>query len=83
MNLCLECSRSRWPFAMIFAITSVIAFLTWLILGLSMVGAVGRAGVAALVFLGVGATLLHYVLSCLRRHCRHDQDAKPSGDHAV
>jgi len=22
-------------------------------------------------FLAVGATLLHYVISCMKRHCRH------------
>ncbi|MBK1719545.1 hypothetical protein [Thiocystis violacea] len=71
MSLCPKCGRSPWPFVMILAITAVIAFLTWLILGLSMVEPVQRLGVALVVFLGVGGTLLHYVVGCLKRHCRH------------
>jgi hypothetical protein len=71
MNLCPSCSRSRWPFVMILGIASVIAFLTWLISGLSDLGALQRIGIALVAFMAVGGTLLHYVLSCLRRHCRH------------
>ncbi|MBK1722917.1 hypothetical protein [Thiocystis violacea] len=82
MNLCPKCSRSRWPFVMIFAITSIIAFITWLVLGLSMVEPLPRVAVAIAVFLGVGATLLHYVLSCLRRHCRHEEHVESTRDHA-
>ncbi len=71
MNLCPQCSRSPWPFVVILGITSVIAFLTWLILGLSIADPVQRLGIASVVFLAVGGTLLHYVVGCLRRHCRH------------
>lgn len=71
MNLCSECNRPLWPFAMILGIAGVIGFLTWLLLGLSVAEPMARATIAAGVFLGVGATLLHYVVSCLRRHCRH------------
>ncbi len=75
MNLCPKCSRSTWPFVMITGITTIIAFVTWLILGLSMAGPLTRAAIAAAVFLAVGGTLLHYVISCLKRHCRHGHEA--------
>ncbi|MFD2111820.1 hypothetical protein [Thiorhodococcus fuscus] len=75
MNLCPKCSHSPWPFVMIFAITSVIGFLTWLVLGLSPLDPLARVAIAVVVFLVVGGTLLHYVVSCLRRHCRHKDDA--------
>ena len=75
MPFCPKCERPFWPFLMILTITSVIACLTWLILGLSAFDPVARLLVAVGVFVAVGATLLHYVLSCLRRHCRHRQPA--------
>jgi hypothetical protein len=43
-------------------------------LGLSQVEPVARMATGAAVFLAVGGTLLHYVVSCLKRHCRHDQE---------
>ena len=72
MNLCPKCDRPLWPFAMILTITSVIAFLTWLILGLSPIEPWQRLLVTLIAFIAVGATLLNYVISCLKRHCRHD-----------
>ena len=77
MRLCPKCSRSLWPFVMVLAIASVTAFLTWLTLGLSLSDPLPRLGAAGLAFLTVGGTLLHYVLSCLRRHCRHLEPGLP------
>ncbi|RKT45423.1 hypothetical protein [Thiocapsa rosea] len=74
MKLCPKCSRSPLPFVMVMLISSVLAFITWLVLGLSQVEPTLRLAAGAAVFLAVGATLLHYVLSCLKRHCRHDQE---------
>lgn len=74
MKLCPKCSRSPLPFVMILLISSVLAFITWLVLGLSQVEPVARMAAGAAVFLAVGGTLLHYVISCLKRHCRHDHE---------
>ncbi|EGV20349.1 hypothetical protein [Thiocapsa marina] len=73
MKLCPKCSRSPLPFVMVLLISTVLAFITWLVLGLSQVEPTARLAAAAAVFLAVGGTLLHYVISCLKRHCRHDQ----------
>ena len=56
---------------MAFFITLIVAFITWLVLGLSQIEALPRLAIAAVIFLAVGGTLLHYILTCLRRHCRH------------
>lgn len=72
MKLCPKCNHSPWPFVMILFIATVTGFLTWLVLELSVPEVGPRVGAAALVFLAVGGTLLHYVLDCLKRHCRHD-----------
>lgn len=74
MKLCPKCSRSPLPFVMVLLISSVLAFITWLILGLSQVESIARLAAGAGVFLAVGATLVHYVLGCLKRHCRHGPD---------
>lgn len=75
MNLCPKCNPPAWTFAVIFILTSVIAFVTWLMLGLSMTAPLPRAGIASVVFLAVGATLVHYVMSCVKRHCRHGEQS--------
>jgi hypothetical protein len=62
---------------MVLLISSVLAFITWLVLGLSQVEHTVRLAAGAAVFLAVGGTLLHYVFSCLRRHCRHDHERQP------
>lgn len=79
MSLCPKCSRSRWPFIVIFGITSMISATTWLVLGLSAMDPLTRALIALGVFVGVGGTLLHYVISCLKRHCRHGHEAGSVG----
>ncbi|WP_295883393.1 hypothetical protein [uncultured Thiohalocapsa sp.] len=71
MKLCPKCAASPLPFVMIIVIAGVIGFITWLTLGLSEWDPWPRFGVAAVSTLAVAATLWHYVLTCMRRHCRH------------
>lgn len=71
--LCPKCSRSPLPFVMVILIASVLAFTTWLTLSLSQLESMHRLAAAVLVFIAVGGTLLHYVIRCLQRHCRHDR----------
>lgn len=80
MKLCPKCGRSPLPFLMVLLISSVLAFMTWLVLGLSQVEPVTRVAAGAAVFVAVGGTLVHYVVSCLRRHCRHGREERqPAG----
>ncbi|MFB1487852.1 MULTISPECIES: hypothetical protein [unclassified Thiocapsa] len=83
MKLCPKCSRSPLPFVMVSLISSVLAFITWLVLGLSQVEPTVRLAAGAAVFLAVGATLLHYVISCLKRHCRHDHERQTVHGHTL
>ena len=70
MKLCPECRRG-WPFVVVVFISSVVAFLTWLILSLSSLEAAIRLVLSGAVFVGVAGTLAYYVVSCMKRHCRH------------
>jgi len=80
MKLCPRCNHSPWPFVLIIIIASVTGFITWLTLGLSVEESAPRITAGAVAGLAVGATLLHYVLGCLKRHCRHDHRyPKPHG----
>lgn len=72
MKLCSDCPTSAWPFAMVTVIAAVLGFITWLMAGLSDLDLVVRLGTAAAVFAAVEVTLVHYVLTCIRRHCRHE-----------
>lgn len=81
MKLCPKCSRSPVPFLMVIALSLILGFATWLMAGLTQVAPGLRALAGVAVFIGAGGTLLHYVLSCLRRHCRHTQADGP--DHGV
>ena len=71
MKFCSECRVSAWPFALVTVIAGVIAFLTWLIMGLSQPEPMMRLGAALAMFVAVEGTLVHYVINCIRRHCRH------------
>jgi hypothetical protein len=71
MKLCSNCRRTPWPFLFALFIASVTTFLTWLTLSFSQVDATQRIVGAAVMFLAAGATLVHYVLNCMRRHCHH------------
>jgi hypothetical protein len=59
---------------MVFAIASVTSFVTWITLGLSVDEPMPRAMASGGVFLAVGGTMLHYVMTCLKRHCRHGKE---------
>ena len=78
MKLCPKCNGSPWPFVLVLGIASVAGFATWLTLGLSVSEMPIRVAAGALAFLTVGATLLHYVLSCLKRHCHHGEGQRPA-----
>ncbi len=71
MKLCPKCDHSPLPFLMVFIIATLGAFMTWLTLGLSVPDLLPRVAASALTFVAVGATLLHYIFSCLKRHCTH------------
>jgi hypothetical protein len=75
MKLCPECSTSPWPFVMAVFISAVVAFVTWLTLSLSGLGATGRLVASGGAFIAVLSTILHYVLSCMKRHCHHGREA--------
>jgi len=71
MKLCKTCFASAWPFVLVTAIALMSGFVTWLTLGLSQPDPQLRLVVGAVAFVAVEATLVHYVVSCMRRHCRH------------
>jgi hypothetical protein len=54
---------------MVTFISAAIAFVTWLVLGFAQSDPLMQIIGTVAVFLAVAATLLHYVLSCMRRHC--------------
>lgn len=83
MKLCPECSKSPWPFVMVFFLASVSAFITWLTLSYSQVGVLEQIAGSAVVFLAVGGTLVHYVLGCMKRHCRHGQREQSGREHTA
>ncbi len=71
MKLCSDCRKTPWPFAFALFLASLTAFLTWLLLSESDFGMTERMIGTGLIFLAASATLLHYMLSCMRRHCHH------------
>jgi CDP-diglyceride synthetase len=71
MKLCPECRRLWWPFVVVVFISSVVAFLTWLILSLSSLEVAIRLVLSGAVFVGVAGALAYYVVSCMKRHCHH------------
>jgi len=80
MQLCRQCSRSPLPFIMVIFVAGVIAFLTWLTLAYSQLGELEVIAGTCVVFLAVATTMLHYVMSCMRRHCNHgDQNEHRQG----
>jgi hypothetical protein len=76
MKLCPDCSKSPLPFFVVVFIASVSAFLTWLTLSYSQFDTLERIGGSAIAFLAVGGTILHYVLGCMKRHCRHGKTSR-------
>jgi CDP-diglyceride synthetase len=77
MKLCPECRNVWWPFVVVVFVSSVVAFLTWLMLSLSGVEGVIRLVGSGAVFVAVASTLAHYVVSCMKRHCRHGTEPLP------
>lgn len=71
MKLCPRCKKTFLPYLMVLLVAGVASFMTWLTLSLSNVAPLPSAVVCLGIFLAVGATLLHYVISCIRRHCHH------------
>jgi CDP-diglyceride synthetase len=74
MKLCPECRNVWWPFVVVVFVSSVVAFLTWLMLSLSSLEAAIRLLGSGAVFVAVASTLAHHVVSCMKRHCRHDTE---------
>ena len=75
MKLCPKCDNSPMPFLMVLMVAGISAFMTWLTMGLSTPVVWIRLAASALIFAAVGGTLLHYVLGCLKRHCRHGKES--------
>lgn len=71
MKLCSKCITAVWPFALVTVISVVVGGVTWLTLGLSDIEPMVRIGAAGGVFIAVEGTLVHYVVNCMRRHCKH------------
>jgi hypothetical protein len=71
MKLCPQCKASPWPFVMVFFFSSVSAFLTYIMLGFVGAEPIPTVVGTAMAFVAVGGTMLHYVLACIKRHCRH------------
>jgi hypothetical protein len=76
MNLCRKCGWSLLPFAMVALVSGVSAFLTWLTLTYSQFEETQVVAGSAIVFFAVAATVLHYVQSCMKRHCHHSGEER-------
>ncbi len=81
MKLCKTCFASVWPFMLMTVIAGITGFVTWLTLGLSQPEPELRIAVGLIVFVAVEVTLIHYVVACMRRHCRHDLPRIERGHH--
>ncbi|HCS90334.1 MAG: hypothetical protein N838_00275 [Thiohalocapsa sp. PB-PSB1] len=72
---------------MVAFISTMIAFMTWLVLGLAQRDPLIQISGTLAVFVAIGATMLHYVLSCMRRHCaqlghhHHDEHSHAANRH--
>lgn len=83
LKLCSQCNNSPWPFVMVFVVSVVSAFVTWLTLTFAQFGSVESLAGGGLIFAAVGTTLLHYVFNCMKRHCRHSAGHHHGHHHAV
>jgi hypothetical protein len=75
MRFCPKCGKSPLPLFMALFIAGVSAYMTWLTLTYSQAGTNVRILGTVVVFVAVGGTVMHYMISCLRRHCRHRDGA--------
>lgn len=71
MTICSQCSKTPWPFLFALFIAGVAAFLTWLTLLYSQLDTTTRLVFSGAMFVVASVTLIHYMLSCMQRHCRH------------
>lgn len=69
MRICKQSWYVIWPYLIAVFIAGFAAFLTWLTLGYSEFDETERIIGAIGMFLIVGATLSHYMMSCMERHC--------------
>ncbi len=72
MQLCSECVKKVWPFAIVLLVAVFAAFLTWLTFSASGASLITVRWLSIGAFVVVGGILLSYMLCCMRRHCRHD-----------
>ena len=79
MKLCRQCGRSPLPFLMVIFVAGVSSFLTWLTLSYSQLETIKVIAGSGAVFLAVAGTVLHYVYSCIKRHCRHGVHGEQQG----
>jgi hypothetical protein len=79
MKLCRQCGTSLLPFLMVFLVAGVSSFLTWLTLTYAQFEPIEVIAGSGAVFLAVAGTLLHYVHSCMKRHCRHGTHGEQQG----
>ncbi len=83
LKFCPQCKNSPWPFAMVLVVSTVSAFVTWLTLSFAQFGDIESLAGSGLVFAAVGTTLFHYVINCMKRHCRHGTAHDQHGHHVV
>lgn len=72
MKFCSRCHKTLWPFLFAVFIAGVAAFLTWLTLVYSQFNTTTSMVLSGVMFVGASVILIHYMLSCIKRHCRHD-----------
>lgn len=70
-GFCTRCCQERWPYALVVVLAGIVAYLTWLVLEFTDSDKTVQIVGSISAFIAVGATLLHYVITCLKRHCRH------------
>lgn len=83
MKLCAQCHQTPWPYLLALFLAGFAAFLTWLTLGYSEFDPTERVLWSIGVFLAVDTTLTHYMMACMKRHCRHHGHAYSSRDHGL
>jgi hypothetical protein len=71
MKLCAQCHHTPWPYLFALFISGFTAFLTWFTLAYSHFDATERLLGSIGIFLAADATLTHYMMACMKRHCRH------------
>lgn len=70
-KVCPHCKNSALPYVMVLVVSTVSAFVTSLTLSFAQFSDLESLIGGGLMFTVVGTTLLHYVVNCMKRHCRH------------